>query len=236
MSKIKSSLNNILVILIYILIFFVLANLMNSVIDKFIVSKDEEIIVSLFLNVFIYIFMFISIILLMSNEIKTDFKILCKTSSINILYGSFLAMLCIYFGNFVGNIIATILGGIGDSANQGAVISMLTSKYGILFFFIVCFVGPFVEEAVFRKALHNGMRQFKIPTWLMLGISSLLFGLIHVVSAGDFEFIFLYIFSGLVFGYLEIYYKSIFPGLIVHIVNNTLSCVIVFLLEMVFDF
>ena len=93
-------------------------------------------------------------------------------------------MLCIYFGNFVGNIIATILGGIGDSANQGAVISMLTSKYGILFFFIVCFVGPFVEEAVFRKALHNGMRQFKIPTWLMLGISSVLFGLIHVVSAG----------------------------------------------------
>jgi TM2 domain-containing membrane protein YozV len=47
---------------------------------------------------------------------------------------------------------------------------------------------------------------------------------------------FLYIFSGFVFGYLEIYYKSIFPGLIVHIVNNTLSCVIVFLLEMVFDF
>ena len=136
MNKIKSSLNNILVILIYILIFFVLAKLMNNIIDEKIISKDDNIIVSLFMNMFIYIFMFISSILLMVNEIKTDFKILCRTSSINILYGSFLAMLCIYFGNFVGNIIATILGGIGDSANQSAVISMLTSKYGILFFFI----------------------------------------------------------------------------------------------------
>ena len=160
MSKIKSSLNNILVILIYILIFFVLANLMNSVIDKVIVSKDEDIIASLFLNVFIYIFMFISIMLLMSSEIKTDFKILCKTSSINILYGSFLAMLCIYFGNFVGNIIATILGGIGDSANQGAVISMLTSKYGILFFFIVCFDVISVFRYIFKYFSHSFFYSF----------------------------------------------------------------------------
>lgn len=235
MSKIKSSLNTILVIIIYILLYFVLSELLVNILSVHITTLEGQIAASLFLNIFVYLLMLVSTSLLMHKEIKTDFSVLCKTDSMKVFYGCLLAIISIYFGNFIGNIISTIIGSVGESANESTVNIMLMSDYGLILAIIVCFVGPFVEEMVFRKAVHNTLRTFKVPTWLILCISSLLFGLIHVVSAGDIEFIFPYIFSGLVFGFLEIYYKSVFPGVIVHIINNSMSCIILFLLELIMN-
>ena len=96
-------------------------------------------------------------------------------------------------------------------------------------------VGPIVEELVFRKSMHEILRSLKLPTWLVLGISSVLFGLIHVISAGDFVEVFPYILMGVTIGSLEIKTKNIYPSIFVHIFINALSTAMIFYLDIFQD-
>ena len=79
-------------------------------------------------------------------------------------------------------------------------------------------------------------RYFKLPSWAVLLISSVLFGLIHVISAKDFVQVFPYICMGLTLGWLEIKTKNIFPSIFVHIFNNGVATAMIFFMDVFSDF
>ena len=120
------------------------------------------------------------------------------------------------------------------SQNQTAIESlMFSSKLGfILMFILVVFTGPIVEELVFRKAM------FKISSneWVCLGISSFVFGFIHVLSTPGHLGIKLltsipYIGSGFVFGFWYIKNdRNIIVTIALHMLSNLISVILIVLL------
>lgn len=225
MNFIKKNINNIVVMVIYITMFYLVPILTNKIFNNIITTSEQSYVYTVSLNMFIYILLLVSCVILLKNEIKTDFNILNKTNAINTFYICLIGIICAYLASILGNIISLILSGSNQSQNQQGIEILLSTKYGPILIIAIVFMGPIVEELVFRKAIHNTLRNCNVPTWLILIISSLLFGLIHVIDAKDFVQIFPYLFMGFVLGSAEIYSKNIYPSIIIHIILNSISVV-----------
>ncbi|MFA7366964.1 MAG: CPBP family intramembrane glutamic endopeptidase [Bacilli bacterium] len=169
--------------------------------------------------------------ILLKNEIKTDFTIYKKIP--NKIKSIFTGYLFILFGNYISQVILTLLGrGNQTSQNQESINNLLNSKYMIFMLLSILFI-PIIEELIFRKSFFSLLNKFGFNKNLILIASSLAFGLIHVVfnlSIG-YDELFLsipYIVSGLVLGY--IYIKSeenIYTVTIVHILNNLIASLLI---------
>lgn len=227
----KCNLNKLLVILIYVIMFYGIANLLGIILKDFATDLNKQIISSVVINVFIYGVLLTSCLILLKSEIKTDFKILNKTDALSVFYICLIGIVAAYVASIVGNLMSQALGGLGDSQNQQGIETILFSKYGIIIGFVVIFIGPAVEEFVFRKSIHEILRSIKCPVWLMLVISSVLFGFIHVLEGGDFVEVFPYVLMGFVLGGIEIFSKNIYPCIIVHMFLNALSTVMILYLH-----
>lgn len=226
---ITKNLNNLLLIIIYILLFFVFAELVSLIFKDIIQTTEQAIIYSIALNTFVYISLLVSGIILLKKQIITDFKSLSSKNAVKVFCMCLATLGCAYFGEYFGTIISSIFGN-SDSLNQQAIQLMLFSKYGIFLIIETILIGPIVEELVFRKAIHDTLRYFKLPNWAIISISSVLFGLIHVISGGDFYNIFPYLFMGVALGYLEMKSKNIFPSMFVHIfINSVATSLMIFL-------
>lgn len=92
-----------------------------------------------------------------------------------------------------------------------------TAAARVLFGLQLCIVTPIVEEFVFRGMIFQSMRRFGDSFALI--ISATLFALFHgnLVQAPN-AFL-----MGLVIGYFVLYSGSLWVGVIIHAVNNTLS-------------
>lgn len=128
-----------------------------------------------------------------------------------------------------------------DSVNQASIEIMLKSKYAVLMIVTVVFIGPLVEEIVFRTSIFNLVKNKK----LAILISSIVFGSIHLVTelimlfSGQFTFFLLaetlamsipYVGMGVFFAYL--YNKSnqnLFVVYVIHALANLLSVVTIYL-------
>lgn len=83
----------------------------------------------------------------------------------------------------------------------------------------IALFGPVIEEIVFRRVIIDDcIARFGKP-WLAILISSVLFGVIHGNPA---QMVFAFL-VGLVFGWVYIRTGSMLPGLIGHIINNTVG-------------
>ena len=89
---------------------------------------------------------------------------------------------------------------------------------------ILC--APLAEEVVFRFTIMRGL--LKHP-WLGIFLSSFLFGMIHVISAGDFIYIIQYMAMGIALGYTYYRHQNIWYSIGVHAVQNFISTVLVFM-------
>lgn len=93
---------------------------------------------------------------------------------------------------------------------------MSTNVWGII---AICLVGPVLEELLFRGAIQGHMLKiYKKPSSAIL-LSALVFGVIHGNPA-QIPFAFL---IGLVMGLLYYRTGSLIPGIIIHVVNNSIS-------------
>ncbi|MBQ4440906.1 MAG: CPBP family intramembrane metalloprotease [Bacteroidales bacterium] len=81
-----------------------------------------------------------------------------------------------------------------------------------------CFLGPLAEEIGFRGVLLSGLLKTRCRPWLAILISALCFGLLHGLIGFPSAFLF-----GILVGWLYWRTSSIIPGIIIHIVNNSLS-------------
>jgi len=81
-----------------------------------------------------------------------------------------------------------------------------------------CIFAPVAEEIGFRGVLLDGLLKTRCRPWLAILISALAFGLLHY----SVQFVGAMVF-GIIVGWLYWRTGSILPGIIIHIVNNTLS-------------
>ncbi len=90
----------------------------------------------------------------------------------------------------------------------------------VLLFLLLCVFTPIVEEVIFRKVLF-GYVESRTSSVFAIIMSGAIFGIMHVLSYGDFIQSIPYIFLGLMLGY--IYYrakKNILVSIGAHSLNN----------------
>lgn len=94
---------------------------------------------------------------------------------------------------------------------------MMTNPIGLLG---ACLLGPLAEEMIFRGAIERRLLEKNWNPWFAIVISALLFAVAHMNFAQGFTALVIGIFMGWV------YYRtrSIWPTVIIHVVNNTLAC------------
>jgi membrane protease YdiL (CAAX protease family) len=153
-----------------------------------------------------------------------DFKENRKVRVSNIFTG----FLLVYASLIVANLILTLLGVVETSQNEMVIQSLFNDSPLNLFilFLVLCVLTPIVEEVVFRKVIFNFVEprsNYKVA----IAMTGIIFGIMHVISFGDFIQSIPYILMGFVFGY--IYWKSnknIYVVISVHFLNNFLSWLI----------
>ena len=85
-----------------------------------------------------------------------------------------------------------------------------------------CIFGPIAEEICFRGILLDGLLKMRCRPWIAILITALAFSLVHgyaVKLVGTLLF-------GIIVGWLYWRTGSIIPCLIIHIVNNSIACII----------
>jgi len=93
------------------------------------------------------------------------------------------------------------------------------------------FVAPVVEEMVFRGAILRALLQKKWNPWIAIFISAAIFGIIHMnLTQGVSAFV-----VGIFMGWLFYRTRSIWPGVILHMMNNTISSLWSYLPENAFS-
>ncbi len=111
----------------------------------------------------------------------------------------------------------------GTSDNQQIIVDAMTGSKAIYVILYSVLLAPVFEEIVFRKFLYGFLRiRFKLPAWLCVLLTSIVFALIHVVS--DFEslkFFFEYFALALVITTVyAISKENVFASIGAHFLNN----------------
>lgn len=90
--------------------------------------------------------------------------------------------------------------------------------------FIAVFIAPLCEEIFFRSFVFAGFLNAMPTGWAIL-FSALLFGAAHA-DFGSFTVLFI---IGLLLAYVRYSTRSIWPGIVLHMINNGLSAMIIIL-------
>ena len=95
-----------------------------------------------------------------------------------------------------------------------------TDTFGMAIYIITTSLFPaFTEEFIFRGAIYGSLKKFGKVTAVV--VSSLLFSLIHG-NLVQIPFAFI---VGLILGFVTAESDSIWPAVIIHFINNFMSCV-----------
>jgi len=94
-------------------------------------------------------------------------------------------------------------------------------------FMLLVVMAPIAEEIVFRGYLYDRLRKAKMPLWLMTVVISMAFALIHLqVNVGVVVFV-----LSVIACVLRWRTKSLWPGIILHGMNNLLAFYVTFVLH-----
>ena len=187
------------------------------------------------LNFLIYLIMVPGIIYFMKNDIIIDWNE-TKAKKKEIVVPVIIGYAYVWVGNFVSTLLSTYLAdilnyGVGEAANQQAIISAVTSKTGFLMIISAVIIGPVIEELIFRKAVFGLIKNNKIA----LVVSTFVFGLIHVLSETSIQAAIVngvsYFVMGFVFSYIYLKAeRNVMIPIIVHIINNAVSILLILLI------
>lgn len=184
------------------------------------------------INLGIYIILFLTCAIPYLRELKHDASVLRR--SVGVV--SFLAtwFLILYAVDFATGILNNIINGGETSTNQESINTV--AKYDvynyIILFVTAVFIGPIVEEVVFRQAFFDVINK-PLPALI---ISSLFFASIHI-HAGDGNLLHMiivaipYFASGIVFGLTyEKGSRNIWLPILVHSISNAISLIVLLVL------
>ncbi len=213
----------------------------NEAGDKIIHKANEEFI-NAWTQILVYVVMAIGLIYINFQTFKNNiiyFKNNLKQQLFEIPIGIGL----FYAATGLSAILMTLLKISDSSANQTALETIVEGKYGFIVLFTIIFLGPICEELVFRQSAFKIFRPDTKP-WIKVAATGAIFGAIHITSAilvyfleGNFKAIptelllgIPYIIQGITLSY--VYYRSkenILPVTIIHIINNLIAGILMFI-------
>ncbi len=97
-------------------------------------------------------------------------------------------------------------------------IAMSRNPFGVL---SIALLAPILEELLFRGTIQSMLFNVLKKPWEAIIISSLIFGVVHMNPA-QIPFAFL---LGMMFGWLYYRTRSLLPGIIGHVLNNSIAAV-----------
>lgn len=171
------------------------------------------------INQLLYIFIFDLITLLLAfilfyKEIKKGLKNIKENIFNYIEYFTLTLVIFLIIDLFIGIFCNYIVGDIPE--NQTAIISITNKLY---LFFGSCFYAPIVEEIIFRGTL----KKFIKNNYAFIVISSLLFGLMHVIGSENliqYIYILYYGASGVYFSYVYSKFNNLTFCMFLHFFIN----------------
>lgn len=124
-------------------------------------------------------------------------------------------------------IVVLVLGGTPTGENQAQLVAALggADTWWVILLAAVVF-GPIVEELVFREALAWRQRA-RLPSWLLIVGSSVLFGLVHLKDVADLASVAVYASMGLVLaGVMWLTRGNLVVAVSAHALRNLASVVL----------
>ena len=97
-------------------------------------------------------------------------------------------------------------------------IAMSRNSFGVL---SIALLAPILEELLFRGAIQGLLQDTLKSPWKAIVISSLIFGIVHMNPA-QIPFAFL---LGMMFGWLYYRTGSLLPGIVGHVLNNSIATI-----------
>ena len=86
---------------------------------------------------------------------------------------------------------------------------------------IIGIIAPFAEEVLFRGVIYQALKKY-FHVAIAIGIQGILFGLVHINSV---QIVYATL-MGVLCGYIVYRTKSLWSGVVIHIANNTISCIL----------
>lgn len=129
-----------------------------------------------------------------------------------ILWGVF-GFVFLLVGQSIAGAIEQALGIKVGSENTN--LNLLIAKNSPVFVLIIVFVGPFLEEVVFRRIIFGSLYQ-KMNFFIAAIISAIIFGAIHL----EFEHLLIYATTGLILAFLYKKTKRLLTTIIAHVMLN----------------
>lgn len=213
----------ILIIFTYIFVMFLLPYVtMYNLSAIFNISNLNSL--QVYTNFISYLVLILITIALFGKELMSDLKQLNNPFSFikGVAIGWLLLWVCSIVSSFV---LITITQSEESSQNQ-QFIELLMQVHPIFMTVTTVIFAPIVEEVVFRLTI---MKNLVHQPWIGIVISSFIFGMIHVISAGDFIYSLPYIAMGFALGYTYHKHQNIWYSIGVHIFQNFFSTVILLL-------
>ena len=143
--------------------------------------------------------------------------------------GEIFVNLCIVFflgiaGNIIGTVVNSVIYSGGGNPSVSMVGDFLAESFGPVMVLYTALVGPVIEELLFRKVIIDKLYRYGKPVALVT--SGLLFALVH----GNLEQFFYAFFVGCFLAYIYIKTGNIKYTIILHILMNSFSVVLTYLL------
>jgi len=145
-------------------------------------------------------------------------------TSVGLLAAALVAMFVL---PIIVSIVVLALGGNPTGENQAQLVAALggTDTWWVIALAAVVF-GPIVEELVFREALAWRLRH-RLPAWLLIVGSSVLFGLWHLKDVADLASVLVYASMGLVLaGTMWLTRGNLVVVVLAHALRNLASVVL----------
>lgn len=209
-----------LLIFTYIFVMFLLPTISFHLLATF-CTNDVDI--QVYANLISYIVLVIVSILFFGQELAEQFKKIPSTK--HFIKGVSIGWCLLFAASYVSSIIVIFFTQSAESSVNQQVITSLMEFHPILMASMTILCAPLAEEVVFRFTIMRGL--LKKP-WLGIFLSSFLFGMIHVISAGDFIYIIQYMAMGIALGYTYYRHQNIWYSIGVHAIQNFISTVLVF--------
>lgn len=194
-------------------------------------SRDLNGLGNSLLNFVLFTIIIIGLILVMYNVLEAD---ILRSSFGKVISQSLITLALLYVFGFLGNIISIVLSALFKervltSVNQLSIVETLHSGQAVMMIISVVLLGPIVEELIFRKSLFSLFKNKK----LAIIISSLIFGLIHLIAEPSLASVIInlpsYLIPGLVFGYFYAQNdENILVPTIAHILSNLISVLLIY--------
>ena len=220
-NSLKSFLNGMLLLLGYILVIPRIAIELFQIFNLDIQNDS----VYIMLNLTIYIITIIIIFLIYKKDLIEEAKIFKQNIKENLKIGFKYWIYAFIFMMISNLIIIYITGGIASNEEQNRIV---IHSFPVIAFISMIFIGPFIEEILFRKSFKNSFKNEQIYCLF----SGFLFGLAHILSSisspdtlNYLELLFIIPYSGIGYFFAKAYTKTntIYTSTTFHILHNLIA-------------